>query len=445
MTNFELEQNIHEAFEKATPNVLKNVKSALQTEKGTVISMNEKKANKPMRKKWASLAAVFAFVVLAASIFGVYSTAHKESTKISLDVNPSVEISVNKKEKVLKATPLNADGEVILKDMNLEKTDLDVALNAILGSMLKNGYLSEIKNSILVSVDGKDAEKNSAMQQEISNQIEAYLNDSQIQGAILTQNIADSANEVKSFAEKQDISEGKANYILEFVKAHPQYKAEDLVDLSMNELNVLAQDLETEIPNVQSNGTASEKGYIGKEKAEAIALAHLGFTKADVHDLESEFDLETENGKTILIYEVEFTVNATEYDVDVDAVSGNILKVKDKKLTSEEIQEDKIEAEKDKAEDEQDRIEEQKEKEEEQKKQEALRQDNFIGESKAKSVALSHAGFGQSEVEKLKCKLDTEDGKVVYEIEFKKDSMEYEYELDPVTAEILKDKAKIDT
>ena len=56
----------------------------------------------------------------------------------------------------------------------------------------------------------------------------------------------------------------------------------------------------------------------------------------------------------------------------------------------------------------------------------------------AKAVAVAHAGFSVQEVSFSKTKLEKEHRMLVYEIEFYKDSMEYEYEIDAETGEIIK-------
>ena len=66
-----------------------------------------------------------------------------------MDVNPSIELRINNAEKVIAAEALNEDAEIILEDMKLRGVDVDVATNALIGSMVKNGYLSELSNSIL--------------------------------------------------------------------------------------------------------------------------------------------------------------------------------------------------------------------------------------------------------------------------------------------------------
>lgn len=64
--------------------------------------------------------------------------------------------------------------------------------------------------------------------------------------------------------------------------------------------------------------------YIGKEAAIAAALAHAGLARTEVRDLECELD--RENG--VMIYEVEFESGIYDYEYDIDAVTGRILKSK---------------------------------------------------------------------------------------------------------------------
>jgi uncharacterized membrane protein YkoI len=66
------------------------------------------------------------------------------------------------------------------------------------------------------------------------------------------------------------------------------------------------------------------KKYIGKDAAIAIALAHAKLERSAVRDLKCELD--RENG--IMIYEVEFESGLFDYEYDIDATSGKILKSK---------------------------------------------------------------------------------------------------------------------
>ena len=60
-----------------------------------------------------------------------------------------------------------------------------------------------------------------------------------------------------------------------------------------------------------------------------------------------------------------------------------------------------------------------------------------IGESRAKEIALKHAGLAASQVGFEKAKLENEDGRAEYEIEFYSDEKEYEYTIDALNGNIL--------
>ena len=62
---------------------------------------------------------------------------------------------------------------------------------------------------------------------------------------------------------------------------------------------------------------------------------------------------------------------------------------------------------------------------------------SYIGAEKAKSVALAHAGVNQSQVTRLRCELEKDDGRWEYQVEFCYGTMEYEYEIDATTGAIL--------
>ena len=61
-----------------------------------------------------------------------------------------------------------------------------------------------------------------------------------------------------------------------------------------------------------------------------------------------------------------------------------------------------------------------------------------IGWEEAKAIALKHAGLTESQVSRLKAEKDRDDGVVKYEVEFEKDRVEYDYEINAETGKILK-------
>ena len=132
----------------------------------------------------APLAVAAALVVMCCGAFGISSWrgANAVDSVVMLDVNPSLSMTVSSKERVLSVTPFNQDAEVILGDMDLTGTDLDVAVNALIGSMLQNGYLSDIQNAILVSVENQDAAKSAQLQQHLTDTINSVFQGGSLEG-----------------------------------------------------------------------------------------------------------------------------------------------------------------------------------------------------------------------------------------------------------------------
>jgi SagB-type dehydrogenase family enzyme len=74
----------------------------------------------------------------------------------------------------------------------------------------------------------------------------------------------------------------------------------------------------------QTVGYPANDGYVGRQAAIRTALAHAGFGEQDVRDLKCELD--REDG--VMVYEIEFKKGGFEYDYDVNAHSGAVLKSK---------------------------------------------------------------------------------------------------------------------
>jgi Predicted membrane protein len=61
---------------------------------------------------------------------------------------------------------------------------------------------------------------------------------------------------------------------------------------------------------------------------------------------------------------------------------------------------------------------------------------SYIGEAKAESIALTHAGLKESDVTFIKNHQDWDNGRAVYDVEFYSGNIEYDYEIDAITGEI---------
>ncbi len=420
MKNSEIERRLKEDVEKSVPDVF----DSIEARKGTVIPMAQPKNKK--KRRTAVFASMAAALLLVAGGLGIAFGSQRTSpgtvdSIVSLDVNPSIELKIDSNEKVVETSARNEDARIILDDMDLKGTDLNVAVNAVVGSMLKHGYITKDANSILVSVENADSKKGAALQKELTDEISGILKASSVEASVLSQTLEEDT-ELKSLAETYGISMGKASMIRQIMEKDSRLTAADLAGLTINELNLLSSSHQIQLDSISSTGSASSGSYIGVEKAQSIALEHAKLSASDVSKLKTGLD--AEDG--IMVYEVEFTYKNTEYEYHINAKSGAIEK--NKKETDDDWQENQNSGGSSSS---------QSSSSQTSSSQSSQGASGYIGLAKAKEIALKHAGVSGN-VTILKETLDGDDYPPVYEIEFYKDGTEYEYEIHAQTGAVLK-------
>ena len=284
----------------------------LEKRKGMVLVKEERKKSK--KGLWTTLSACVAVCVCLFIGLGYFNNNMKVASTIGIDVNPSITVTVNKKEKVLDVTANNDDAKIILEGMDLAGSDINVAINALIGSMVKNGYIDELANSILISVDNPNSAESEALRQKIVDELNAFINSGN-NISVVSQSITSSSDK-ESLANSYGISVGKLELIEKLIAKNNLYTYEELKDLSINELNLL---LGSATENVTTSGSASDKSYIGKDKALEIALSDAGVSSVTWSEVEMDYD------DGFMTYEVEFTYNNREYDYEINATTGDIL------------------------------------------------------------------------------------------------------------------------
>ena len=401
MTNEKMEQRLAAAVEKTAPNDANGVLSRCEERKGTVIPMTTKKTTK---RRWTSLiAACLAVMLLGGGLF--YQRANAVASVVSLDVNPSIELKVNRSEKVLVCTPLNEDAKAILADMgngaDLKGAKLDVAVNAIVGSLVRNGYLDSISSAIMISVEDKDTARAEKLQRELTSTVDGVLQTSESRASVLTQTLTQDAV-LEQQARENSISTGKAALVNRVLTINPSLKFDVLAKLSVEELKDLAEAGAPAMP-------------IGKDAAAYAAEQYAGTAALD--SVTAEVDSELDESPAH--YEVELHTAWGEFEYLVDAYTGKVLSGQKDLLATAPAGDEAA-------------------------KPTAPSGGADIGHAKAKSIALNHAGVSENEAYDMEIELDDEDGTLVYEVEFKAGNMEYSYEINAATGATLKHEAEID-
>lgn len=86
---------------------------------------------------------------------------------VTVDINPSIELAIDKKEKVLSVTPLNNEGQELIAKVNLENIPLEEALELITEAAIQEKYISsDRENTVFISYSKVDQNNTLALDQE---------------------------------------------------------------------------------------------------------------------------------------------------------------------------------------------------------------------------------------------------------------------------------------
>ena len=403
MTNEQMERRLAGALDKTAPDDVNGVLSRCDERKGTVILMATKKTRK---KQWTTLAAACLALALLCGGGIFYQQAHAVASVVSLDVNPSIELKVSKDEKVLACTPLNEDAKAILADMgsgaDLKGAKLDVAVNAIVGSLVRNGYLSSISSAIMISVEDNDTARAEKLQRELTSTVDGVLQTSEARASVLTQTLTQDAG-LEQQARENSISTGKAALVNRVLALNSALKFDALAKLSVEELKDMAEAGAPAMP-------------IGRDAARTAAEQYAGTTA--LNSVTAEVDPELDESPAH--YEVELHTAWGEFEYRVDAYTGKVLSGQ-KDLPGTAPGQGDVSRPSDSK----------------------NTPSGDIGYAKARSIALSHAGVSENKAYDMNIELDDEDGRVVCEVEFKSGNMEYDYEIDASSGAILKHETEL--
>ena len=435
--------------------------------------------------------AAAACVLFAVGFVGVpyYGNNFIPDSRVDIDVNPGVEIVTNKKNKVLDVQSTNKDGEIVIDGMDLKNTELKVAVNALIGSMVQKGYIVDNSTGILVTVRNGDPDKAQKVKEEVLDDINFALYKNDLKANVMNQTLTDTVD-VSKFAKENNISIGKAVFVLNLAAKDNSLDAKELAKMKISEIAELVAKKGIDIrdivdyddddsiwenisdaiedidEDVNENATvtkenesvysAGTKKQISVDEAKQIALAHANLAQKDVTFGKTKLD----NEDNRIVYKIEFVISNIEYDYEIDAVSGKIISsdsdVEDdnKKIQTETSQQQNSadHSNKDKAKGSQQNSTAQTQDPQTQAVTQAATQaptaaatqpaPSKISVERAKQIAVSHAGVSGASFTKVE--LDTDDGIAVYDIEFKVGNTEYDYEINAASGAIISSSLEID-
>lgn len=385
-----------------------------------IVSVDAERIEKGMKKKFNIFSKGFvgvaaaACVLFAVGVVGVpyYGNNYVPDSHVDIDVNPGVEIVTNKKNKVLEVQSTNQDGASVIDGMDLKNTELKVAVNALIGSMVQKGYIQNDNTGILVTVRNDNEDRANKVKAEVLNDINTALLTNSVQATVMNQTIK-STVDAKKFAAENNISIGKAVFVLNLAAKDSSLDAKELAKMKVREIaNLVVQkgiDIR-DIVDYDSDDSIWENIADAIEDIDEDAREKGIATSAAVENTTVSATTAAQQTPTQAPAptQVTETVAPTQAPAPTQPQTEGPTQAAPQPQSAAPTQ----------------------------------AAASGISVDRAKQIALSHAGVSGASFKKVK--LDKDDGVRVYEIEFKVGNVEYDYDIDASSGAIISSSSEID-
>ena len=217
--------------------------------RGTKDFLAQRLYRRPARRRAARLAPVLACLALAAAGWGEYRFYFTPQLTVSIDVNPSLELGVNRLNRVISVEGFNSDGEALAQSLDLKYMDCTAALKELLSSQELTAYLSAdelVSIAVVGGEGGAGQELLTFLQDETAGQKNIYC-------------CSASYQEVAP-AHELGLSYGKYRACLALQQLDPDLELEDVCHMTMRQIQDLTQELCEEEGSGENCETPSQAG-----------------------------------------------------------------------------------------------------------------------------------------------------------------------------------------
>ncbi|MEG1931981.1 MAG: hypothetical protein RR075_02615 [Pygmaiobacter sp.] len=153
---------------------------------------------------------------------------------IALDINPSMELQVNRLNRVVSIEGANDDTKMLLLDYQPKGKPLNEVIDSVMERLVQTGYLADgAKNDVLITTT-QDARAQKTLSQ-VSAQIEKTLQRHELSAEVLTQSIV-VQEDLKKKAEEHHVSAGKMTVIDRLLEQDPSLTAQELATTRISDL-----------------------------------------------------------------------------------------------------------------------------------------------------------------------------------------------------------------
>lgn len=197
--------------------------------------------------KWL-IAAAACFVLLLSAGTG-YSAYLTPAFAISIDVNPSIELGINRFNKVVSVDTYNEDGYAVMSSIDVYYLDYQDALEQIFADKGMKKYIVR-EQLIAITVFGNNEDQKNEMLNNVAAHTACYAN---------VHCSSSNSNEVTA-AHKAGMSFGRYKAFLELQELDPDITAEDIQGLSMRQIWDKINELSGNTDGTNQNGNTGRCG-----------------------------------------------------------------------------------------------------------------------------------------------------------------------------------------
>lgn len=395
-----MEKELQEAVQNLIPNdlftritaELDSKEEGAKMEKVLVSRIENKRTSLGLKTVMQLAAACVALVLVVGGIFYYRGNLMVDSL-VDLDVNPGIELLTNQKNRVLEAYATNGDGDKVLSGMDLHNVDLQVALNAIVGSMVQQGYMTKDTKGVLVTVQNKDQKKADNLRKLVVKEMEIALSTEDMNAAVFHQVISSQNNNASAFARKNNISLGKAVFVLNLANKASSLNAKELAKMKISEIAKLVADKNIDIRDIIEYDSDDS---LWENIADAIE---------DINEGDDDYIVATTQQESTQAVQVQPTETKAVAQTETQAATQTQPQTHAQTQPQTKLQTNA-----------------------------QPQTGGRISADKAKAIAFGHAGVSAGQVRELS--VEYYDG--VYEVDFKVGNTEYDYEIGATDGSIRK-------
>lgn len=213
-------------------NAFNEIKADDQLKENTAIflqnKINKKKTFK-IQKAIAVLACVAFILFTSAFSYNLYFTV---SAIVDIDVNPSIELSINRFDRVVGTYAYNNDGERILNNAKIKNKSYKDAIGILITDMTQMGYL-ENTELFTASLQTDDNKKENTLLAILKDLINLEL---ETQNIAVEQDIFEIDAEIKSCSHEENITPAKYLAVLELQAVDPNANFDNCRNNSVGEI-----------------------------------------------------------------------------------------------------------------------------------------------------------------------------------------------------------------